>query len=77
MYCQPLERTGHLLLSLEWTVHALSAFRMDSASLPEFRKYSACSVSLWNGQCMYFKPLQWTVHLLSTFGMNSSCTARL
>ena len=33
----------------EETAHVLPAFRMDSA----------CTVSLWNGQCMYCEPLEW------------------
>ena len=89
MYCQSLEWTVHLLLSFEFTVHALSAFRMDSASLPEFRTYSACTVILWNGQCMYCQTLDWTVyveyfqnvertvHVLSAFRMNSPFTGSL
>ena len=53
--------------TFEWTEPVLSDFGMDSA----------CTFSLWNGQCMYCQTLDWTVRVLSDIRMESACTVSL
>ena len=62
MYCQNLERRVHVLSVLGIEFQLLSDFGMDSS----------CTVSLRNGQCMYFHSLEWTVYVLSPFRMESA-----